>query len=85
MRELAITAVALKRYQLKHGNKLPDALEELVPDLLERLTTDYMNGKAPHYRREQNGEFSLYSVGQNGLEENGRSDDIVWPKPEPAP
>jgi len=79
-RELTVTAIALKRYQLRHG-KLPGSLSLLVPEFLPDLPRDYMNGKPLRYRLlrpsqgdsalNKNGSFTLYSVGENGRDDGG--------------
>jgi hypothetical protein len=84
MRQMAITAVALKRHQLRHGT-LPEDLTSLVPEFLPGLTIDYMNGKPLRYQRDTDGGFALHSVGGNGRDEQGQGDDLIWPKAERAP
>ncbi len=96
-RELILTAIALRRYQLDHEQTLPPNLEALVPAYLPALPRDEFDGKLLRYRPEKTG-YLLYSVGLNGTDENGdpaslpdrksRSiydrKDIVWPQPAPA-
>jgi len=84
MRQMAITAVALKRHQLRHG-KLPENLTSLAPEFLSGLTTDYMNGKTLCYERDPDGGFALHSVGENGRDDQGQGDDLIWPKPARGP
>ncbi len=93
-RALCITAIALKRYSLRHG-KLPDNLNALVPEFLSAVPVDYMDGKPLKYRLNTDGSFTLYSVGEDGLDDGGnfapREDyhgsdlwkrlDYVWPAP----
>lgn len=67
---IIVTAIALKRYELRH-HQLPDTLEQLVPDLLKSVPTDYMDGQPLHYRRNADGTFLLYSVGENGKDDGG--------------
>ncbi|HEX5400134.1 MAG TPA: hypothetical protein VFY06_13900 [Verrucomicrobiae bacterium] len=69
-RNVVVTAIALKRYELRH-HQFPDTLSELVPDFLKVVPTDYMNGQPLHYRRNGNGTFLLYSVGENGKDDGG--------------
>src|SRR5262249_58845814 len=61
-RSLILAAIALQRYQLRHG-KLPPDLDSLVPEFLADAPTDYMNGQPLHYRVEPDGSFGLYSLG----------------------
>ena len=69
-RNIVVTAIALKRYQLRH-QQLPDSLAELVPDFLKAVPTDYMNGQPLRYRRNADKAFLLYSVGENGKDDGG--------------
>lgn len=95
-REMAITAIALKRYQLQHG-VLPENLAELVPALLSDVPLDWMDGRPLRYRRLEGRQFLLYSVSNDGIDQGGdptpaegRSKgmalhlgrDFVWPEAE---
>jgi hypothetical protein len=80
----AMLACAIERYRLGHGT-LPEKLETLVPQFIERLPHDIIIGEPLKYRRHSDGSFMLYSVGWNEKDENGivaddyRSDgDWVW-------
>jgi len=93
-RSLMITAIAVQRHQLRYGDLPPD-LEVLVPEFLETVPVDYMNGQPLHYRVEPDGSFRLYSVGQDGKDDGGNPEpaaawkrysglfdglDAVWPR-----
>ena len=94
LREMAITAIALKRFQLRNG-KFPTELSALIPEFLPDLPHDWMDGKPLRYRVNADGTFTLYSVGENGVDDGGRPDpspvswyldfwgdgDEVWPAP----
>ena len=93
LRQLALTAVALRRYQIQHGN-YPTSLGDLVPELLSRIPLDPEDGKPLRYSVTGK-TFLLYSVGPNGLEEGGNTHfqgeepfrstrDEVWPQLEIA-
>ena len=69
-RNIVITAIALKRYELRH-HQLPATLNELTPDLLKSVPIDYMDGQPSRYRRNADGTFLLYSVGENGKDDGG--------------
>ena len=69
-REMVITAIALRRYQLKSGNYPPD-LNTLVPEFLPAVPLDPMDGQPLRYRPKANGTFLLYSVGENGKDDGG--------------
>ena len=94
-RSLGLCAIALKRYSLRHG-KFPDSLAALVPDFLASVPTDYMDGKPVKYRRNEDGSFILYSVGEDGKDDGGDGSlppgkekssnlwarkDFIWPSP----
>ena len=92
---IVVTAIALKRYELRHGN-LPEKLSELTPDLLPAVPLDPVDGKPLRYRRNTDGSFLLYSVGVDGKDDGGdatasvsgswswlndHARDWVWPQP----
>ena len=93
-RQLAITAIALKRYQQRHG-RFPNDLVTLVPDPLKTVPRDPVNGKPLRYRLETDGSYTLYSVGEDGIDQGGdpqpeppsvslswqRGRDWLWPRP----
>jgi hypothetical protein len=64
------TAIALKRYQLRHGN-LPPNLSALVPEFLPAVPLDPVDGNPLHYRPNGDGTYLLYSVGSNGKDDGG--------------
>jgi hypothetical protein len=92
-RRICVTAIALKRYQLQHG-AYPEKLDELVPDLLPSAPIDFMDGKPLRYQLRPDGDFRLYSVGVDGIDDGGDprpppsstsltwylGRDIVWPR-----
>ena len=69
-KQMTITAIALKRYQLKHGNYPPD-LNSLVPELLPSVPLDPVDGQPLRYHRNADGTFLLYSIGENGKDDGG--------------
>jgi hypothetical protein len=69
-REMTVAAIALKRYNLRHG-KLPDTLTALVPEFLSIPPVDFMNGQPLCYRPKPDGTYQLYSVGDNGRDDGG--------------
>jgi hypothetical protein len=64
---------ALERYHLVHGN-YPEALNELVPQFTDKLPHDIIGGQSLKYRRTPDGQFLLYSVGWNGIDDGGKFD-----------
>jgi hypothetical protein len=92
-RQLTITAIALKRYELREHH-LPENLSELVPNYLPQLSYDPMSGNALCYHLKPDGTFLLYSVGEDGHDDRGdprvtsghkpglwEGRDAVWPAP----
>ncbi len=97
-RELALAAIALQRYELRHGRPAPN-LEALVPDFLPSLPWDYFDGRPLRYCLLPEGGFLLYSVGMDGRDDGGNpapptdpnsslnlwnTRDAVWPRPASA-
>jgi hypothetical protein len=94
LREMTIAAIALKRYQLRTGT-FPVSLSALVPEFLPESPHDWMDGNPLRYRLNANGAFTLYSVGENGVDDGGDPNpllprgsfqmwyarDAVWPQP----
>jgi hypothetical protein len=68
--DLARVACALERYRLANG-QFPDALAALAPRFIETLPHDVINGQPLKYRRTDDGQFVLYSVGGNEKDDGG--------------
>lgn len=94
MRQMAITAIALARFQAAES-RYPQRLGDLVPKYLPAVPTDFADGQPLRYRAEGTG-FVLYAVGENFKDDGGSSLpskpgslgsslwtglDAVWPKP----
>src|SRR6266404_3052706 len=94
-RSIIISAVALKRFQLRHGNP-PQTLDSLVPEIVSSVPVDYMDGNPIRYRLNPDGQFVLYSVGEDEQDDAGSTalragkssqrnlwdrKDFVWPGP----
>jgi hypothetical protein len=100
---LARVAIALERYRIAHS-EYPPSLDALVPQFIDKLPHDVIGGQPSqgsgsasqplHYRRTDDGQFVLYSVGWNetddrgvvGFNKDGRMDinkgDWVWRYPQ---
>jgi hypothetical protein len=92
-RVTVITALALRRYQLRHGS-FPGDLSSLVPDFLPAAPRDPVDGKPMRYQLVGKS-FLLYSVGEDGVDNGGdpatgsgagpfswsNGHDYVWPDP----
>ena len=74
--DLARLACALERYRLANG-QFPDTLDALMPKFIEKLPHDLINGQPLKYRRTDDGQFVLYSVGWNETDDGGT---IGWNK-----
>ena len=98
-REMLLAAVGLKRYELRHGRSAP-SLAALVPEYLNAVPVDYMDGQPLRYRLQEDGTWRLYSIGWDGKDDGGDptpaspgqkyetySDgrDWVWPVPATPP
>jgi hypothetical protein len=68
--DLARVACALERCRLANG-QFPDTLDALVPKFIESLPRDVINGQPLKYRRTDDGQFILYSVGWNETDDGG--------------
>lgn len=69
--DLARVACALERFHLAHGN-YPESLEALTPQFIASLPHDIINGRPLLYRRTDDGNFILYSVGWNEKDDGGQ-------------
>jgi hypothetical protein len=69
--DLARVACALERYRLAHG-EYPETLDVLAPQFIAQLPHDIINGQPLHYRRTDDGQFVLYSVGWNETDDGGQ-------------
>lgn len=92
-RRLTLVALALERYRVRHG-KYPADLAALIPEFLTAAPLDLMSGRPFGYRLNADGTFTLYSVGEDGLDNGGNPQptsvtnrfdlwsgrDAVWPK-----
>lgn len=70
-REAALTALAVERYRLTHDGRMPEALTELVPDLLAEVPRDPFDGQPLRYHRLKEG-YVVYSVGPDRIDHGGR-------------
>jgi len=91
-RRVLITAIALERYRAKH-KRAPEKLSELAPEFLQAVPTDFVTGESLRYRATDDGHFSLYSLGLDGVDNGGTLEAPMTPserlarlrKPGPAP
>lgn len=77
---VAETAIAIRRFQLKHHHS-PASLAAMVPDFLASVPIDPFDGKPIRYQTGTNsGDFKVYSVGSDRRDDHsngGESGD--WP------
>lgn len=65
-----VLACALERYRLMNG-RFPESLNNLVPTFVAQLPHDLITGEPYKYRRDENGQFVLYSIGWNAQDDGG--------------
>jgi hypothetical protein len=61
----------LERYRLANG-QFPATLEALAPKFIVKLPHDVITGQSLKYRRTDDGQFVLYSVGWNETDDGGK-------------
>jgi hypothetical protein len=89
---IVTAAIALERYRLGH-HAYPDALAKLVPEFVQSVPVDCMDGHDLRYRLNLDGTYLLYSVGDDGVDNGGDPTpkegknrgffdgrDFVWPR-----
>jgi type II secretory pathway pseudopilin PulG len=74
LRRLALTGLALERHRLATGT-YPEQLTDLSPRFLPAVPIDPMDGKPLRYTRTQDGDFHLYSVGTDHVDNHGTRQD----------
>ena len=82
----ATLACALERHRLANG-QFPENLEALTPKFIARMPNDILTGRPYKYRRTNDGQFVLYSVGWDEEDDGGvpgamfgddKTGDWVW-------
>lgn len=71
-RALIETGIAIRRFTRSQG-RAPQVLDELVPEWLGALPLDGMDGQPLRYRREPDGTWRLWSVGEDFTDDGGDS------------
>ncbi|MBL9146028.1 MAG: hypothetical protein JNM99_20270 [Verrucomicrobiaceae bacterium] len=66
----ARTAIALARYKNAHS-EYPKAISALVPDFMEAVPDDAIDGKPLRYSIAPEGHFKLWSIGLDGQDDGG--------------
>ena len=73
----AALACALERYRLANG-QFPEKLDALMPQFTPQLPHDVITGEPYKYRRTNDGQFVLYSVGWNEKDDGGVPGKTLW-------
>jgi len=71
--EVTKLGFALAAYRADHGS-YPAKLAELTPKYIAAVPSDIFNGEPLHYRQDGDG-YLLYSVGVNGIDDDGKGAD----------
>ena len=83
----ALAACGLERYRLARG-QYPNTLDELRPQFISQIPRDPVGGQPLKYRRTENGQFVLYSLGWNERDDGGAQaksvtdGDWIWDQPQ---
>jgi hypothetical protein len=80
--DTAALACAIERYRLTKG-RLPDSLDKLEPDFINKIPQDIINGQTLRYRVLSGQEYVLYSVGWNLKDDGGSVHRTKGGDPEP--
>jgi len=70
-------AIACERYRRRHG-KLPERLDQLVPEFLPEVPSDPFDGEPLRYVVSDDG-YLVYSVGPDGTDHGGQGDESGEP------
>jgi hypothetical protein len=68
--ETAAISCAIQQFKLAKG-RLPESLEQLVPEYIEKLPHDIITGQSLRYKRTEDGRYKIYSVGWNEKDDGG--------------
>jgi len=69
-------ACALERYRMSNG-RLSETLEPLVPQFIDKIPNDVIDGEPLRYRSNSKGGYVLYSIGWNEKDDEGQ---LAWTK-----
>ncbi len=67
---LTVAAIALERYSRTEIG-YPTTLEGLVPDYLDAVPVDPIDGAPLRYQSAPGGKYLLYAIGRNGIDDSG--------------
>lgn len=66
-------AIAVERWRLAHNGRIPDSLNQLVPDFLPAVPTDPFDGKPLRYKKLAHG-YVVYSIGHDFTDDGGKEE-----------
>jgi hypothetical protein len=72
LKRIALMACAVERYRLLESGRLPERLDQLVPDFVPGVLGDPFDGRPLRYAVRADG-YVLYSVGPDKGDDDGRS------------
>jgi hypothetical protein len=72
-RRVVLAALALRCYEAEHG-RLPERLDELVPEYLPEVPLDPFDGEPLRYRADGDAAPRVYSIGPNRRDDGGVAD-----------
>jgi hypothetical protein len=70
-----VLACAIERFRNDHG-ALPKTLQELTPKYISAIPHDVFTGKPLAYKMSSDSHYILYSIGVDGVDDNGRPAQI---------
>ena len=73
--EATDVAIAIELFRRREG-KLPEKLDELVPDFLPEVAVDPFDGKPLRYLVEGPDQYAVYSIGPNAKDDQGQDDHM---------
>jgi hypothetical protein len=76
LRDLALAAIAARRYRLQHG-ELPSRPEDLVPEFLPQVPIDSFDGKPLRWKSSKTG-LVIYSIGKDLVDDGGTCDPSTF-------
>lgn len=79
--KLTLTSVAcsIEQYRLAK-DRYPSRLRELAPTFIQSMPSGIVDGQAARYSQLPQGSFKLWFVGPNGNDDDGKGDDISFPR-----
>lgn len=70
---VTVTALAVERWRLARGGRLPDTLTELAPNYLPSPPIDPFDGQTLRYKRLGKG-YVIYSIGEDLMDNGGKAE-----------